>query len=101
MSSRKSKAPRGARVRATLDVRPSPEQIEAARGEGRTEVLAEVHGKSEQLRSDAAALERAADVMSDAQIMVGLKTSDVPRTLRAVAAGLRLAADRMPSEIPF
>ena len=106
--SRRKRRPRHPRIitqngptNAVIGVRVPPEQIEAARREGRAMMSCEVDAKTAALRADAASLERAADVLSDASLLSGMGAGETGKMLAALAAGIRYAADRLPSDIPF
>jgi hypothetical protein len=101
----KRKRTRGEPLRATLDVRPSPDQIDAARLDGQKALAAVVDSKIDQVRADAQALETTAMVLQRAP----RDTWPVPHreetiaALLSLAAGMRIAVDRMPDsrELPF
>lgn len=93
------------KIRATLEVKPSAEQIDAARLEGEKAAEAKVRTSLEQVRADAQALETAAKLLDDAPrgIFPVPHKAETVAALFALAAGMRLAAGRMPDpdEIPF
>jgi hypothetical protein len=101
----KRKRTRGEPLRATLDVRPSPDQIDAARLDGQKALAAVVDSKIDQVRADAQALETTAMVLQRAP----RDTWPVPHreetiaALLSLAAGMRIAASVMPDsrELPF
>jgi hypothetical protein len=101
----KRKRTRGEPLRATLDVRPSPDQIDAARLDGQKALAAVVDSKIDQVRADAQALETTAMVLQRAP----RDTWPVPHreetiaALLSLAAGMRIAADSFPhsSDVPF
>lgn len=92
------------KIRATLEVKPSAEQIDAARLEGEKNVEAKVRTSLEQVRADAQALETAARFLDDApHAIFTTPKGPIVAALFALSTGMRLAADRMPDpdEIPF
>lgn len=79
------------------------EARERWRAEGRKEIAQDVDAKIDQVRADARALETAARILDDTPPMPREQTEQVKAALFAMAAGMRLAVDRMPysDDIPF
>lgn len=87
---------------------PTPESArELGRAEGRSSMLCEqqkaLDEKIDQVRADAQALETTARILDDAPPLPRAQAEKVRAVLFAMAAGMRLAADRFPDsrEIPF
>ncbi len=69
----------------------------------RSELEREMDGKIDQLRADAQALETAARILDAFPPLPRARAEQTAEALFAMAAGMRLAADRMPhsSDCPF
>lgn len=79
------------------------QELQAAVREGVKASEAKVDACIDQVRADAQALETAARLLDDANTRAVPRKQEVVEALFAIAAGMRLAADRMPDsrEIPF
>jgi hypothetical protein len=95
---------------AVIGVSPSvpvtrQDELRAARVEGRKDLEREVDEKIDQLRADAQALETAAKIVDAAweRDLPFPNRGEVAMGLRAMAAGIRVAADRIPhsGDCPF
>jgi hypothetical protein len=82
---------------------PLERALDAARADGRKALESETDAKVAQLRADALALSRAADVLADASLISNLGAGEACATLRTLAAGIHFAENRMTrsDDCPF
>jgi SpoVK/Ycf46/Vps4 family AAA+-type ATPase len=83
--------------------KPTPESLrQIGHTEGKAVQLAANDATVRELLADAAALERSSEILANARLLSGFGGQDMQWVMRAMAAGIRTAADRVPSTgVPF